>query len=334
MQNLAAPVGNAEDAAHPDGDPAGGPAAVAGGVRAAGRRAAAAGRWSTSATWRRATTGPRRRRTAAMYNGAPSVGVDVVKSRGFSTTAVAADGAGQVDEVQKTLPDGRPPGGGAQLGRAGRALGDRRGAYPLRGRPAHRAGRLPLPQLLAQHGDHRARAARLGAGLLRRRLRGRLHPQHHVAARPLAGHRHPHRRRHRGAREHRAPRGDGKGPLHRRARGHRRDRPRRRRHHLLHRRRLRPVGFMGGMAGQWFQPFALTIAFSVLVSLFVSFSLDPMLSAYWSDPPRAEHEKRWITRDARPLQRTGSTRRRAATSAWSAGRSTTGPTWWCWPRRR
>jgi HAE1 family hydrophobic/amphiphilic exporter-1 len=57
-----------------------------------------------------------------------------------------------------------------------------------------------------------------------------------------------------------------------------------------------PIGFMGGMAGQWFMPFALTIAFSVLVSLFVSFSLDPMLSAYWADPHKEEHEKAWITR--------------------------------------
>ena len=45
-----------------------------------------------------------------------------------------------------------------------------------------------------------------------------------------------------------------------------------------------PIAFMGGIAGQWFKPFALTIACSVLVSLFVSFSLDPMLSAYWPDP--------------------------------------------------
>src|SRR5213075_208390 len=36
-----------------------------------------------------------------------------------------------------------------------------------------------------------------------------------------------------------------------------------------------PVAFMYGVAGQWFKPFALTIASSVLVSLFVSFSLDP-----------------------------------------------------------
>ncbi|HEV8445684.1 MAG TPA: efflux RND transporter permease subunit [Gemmatimonadaceae bacterium] len=53
-----------------------------------------------------------------------------------------------------------------------------------------------------------------------------------------------------------------------------------------------PVGFMPGVAGQWFKPFALTIAAAVLVSLFVSFSLDPMLSAYWPDPQLEAHERR------------------------------------------
>src|SRR5436190_2091661 len=57
-----------------------------------------------------------------------------------------------------------------------------------------------------------------------------------------------------------------------------------------------PIGFMPGIGGQWFKPFALTIACSVLVSLFVSFSLDPMLSAYWADPHRLEHEKSRITK--------------------------------------
>jgi len=56
-----------------------------------------------------------------------------------------------------------------------------------------------------------------------------------------------------------------------------------------------PIAFMGGLAQQWFAPFALTIAASVLVSLFVSFSLDPMLSAYWPDPPRSGR-KWFITR--------------------------------------
>jgi HAE1 family hydrophobic/amphiphilic exporter-1 len=54
-----------------------------------------------------------------------------------------------------------------------------------------------------------------------------------------------------------------------------------------------PVAFMGGEAEQWFAPFALTIACSVLVSLFVSFSLDPMLSAYWPDP-HVPAEQRWF----------------------------------------
>ena len=58
-----------------------------------------------------------------------------------------------------------------------------------------------------------------------------------------------------------------------------------------------PIGFMSGLSGQWFKPFALTIACSVLVSLFVSFSLDPMLSAYWPDPELEEHQHRsWISR--------------------------------------
>jgi HAE1 family hydrophobic/amphiphilic exporter-1 len=57
-----------------------------------------------------------------------------------------------------------------------------------------------------------------------------------------------------------------------------------------------PVAFMGGFAGQWFKPFALTIAAAVLVSLFVSFSLDPMLSAYWPDPHVEKHERGFITR--------------------------------------
>jgi HAE1 family hydrophobic/amphiphilic exporter-1 len=57
-----------------------------------------------------------------------------------------------------------------------------------------------------------------------------------------------------------------------------------------------PIGFMPGIGGQWFKPFALTIACSVAVSLFVSFSLDPMLSAYWPDPHKLPHERGWITR--------------------------------------
>ncbi len=57
-----------------------------------------------------------------------------------------------------------------------------------------------------------------------------------------------------------------------------------------------PIAFMGGIAEQWFAPFALTIACSVLVSLFVSFSLDPMLSAVWHDPEATGERRTWLSR--------------------------------------
>ena len=49
-----------------------------------------------------------------------------------------------------------------------------------------------------------------------------------------------------------------------------------------------PVAFMGGIIGRIFFQFGVTVAFAVLVSLFVSFTLDPMLSSVWADP-EVEH---------------------------------------------
>jgi multidrug efflux pump subunit AcrB len=46
-----------------------------------------------------------------------------------------------------------------------------------------------------------------------------------------------------------------------------------------------PVAFMKGIVGKFFFPFGITVAVAVLVSLFVSFTLDPMLSSVWKDPP-------------------------------------------------
>jgi len=42
-----------------------------------------------------------------------------------------------------------------------------------------------------------------------------------------------------------------------------------------------PVGFMGGIVGRFMKSFGLTMAFAILVSLIVSFTLTPMLSARW-----------------------------------------------------
>ncbi|GAB4036984.1 MAG: hypothetical protein Fur0014_04260 [Rubrivivax sp.] len=62
-----------------------------------------------------------------------------------------------------------------------------------------------------------------------------------------------------------------------------------------------PVAFMPGVSGEWFRPFGLTVVASVLVSLFISFTLDPMLSAYWGDPPG--HDSAPKTGISRLLQR-------------------------------
>ena len=45
-----------------------------------------------------------------------------------------------------------------------------------------------------------------------------------------------------------------------------------------------PVGFMGGIIGRFFHQFGITVAAAVLLSMFISFTLDPMLSSIWPDP--------------------------------------------------
>ncbi len=46
-----------------------------------------------------------------------------------------------------------------------------------------------------------------------------------------------------------------------------------------------PIAFMSGIIGRFFFQFGVTVAVAVMVSLFVSFTLDPMLSSVWHDPP-------------------------------------------------
>ena len=50
-----------------------------------------------------------------------------------------------------------------------------------------------------------------------------------------------------------------------------------------------PVGFMGGIIGRFFHQFGLTVVSAVLISMFVSFTLDPMLSSIWRDPQAEGH---------------------------------------------
>src|SRR5690606_3607772 len=53
-----------------------------------------------------------------------------------------------------------------------------------------------------------------------------------------------------------------------------------------------PVAFMDGIMGRFFLQFGVTVSVAVLISLFVAFTLDPMLSSVWYDPASNPEAKR------------------------------------------
>ncbi|MFM1949485.1 MAG: Multidrug resistance protein MdtC, partial [Pseudomonadota bacterium] len=48
-----------------------------------------------------------------------------------------------------------------------------------------------------------------------------------------------------------------------------------------------PMAFMDGITGRLFFPFGITVVVAVMISLLVSFTLDPMLSSVWPEPAHA-----------------------------------------------
>mgnify|MGYP000866844454 CR=1 FL=1 len=83
-----------------------------------------------------------------------------------------------------------------------------------------------------------------------------------------------------------------------------------------------PVAFMGGIMGRFFYQFGITVGVAVLLSLYVSFTLDPMLSSRWYDPaadpkvPRTWFARKleWLNEQLDRLQTVLS-----ATLSWSLG---------------
>jgi HAE1 family hydrophobic/amphiphilic exporter-1 len=77
-----------------------------------------------------------------------------------------------------------------------------------------------------------------------------------------------------------------------------------------------PVAFMSGIMGRFFLQFGVTVAVAVLISLFVSFTLDPMMSSVWYDPAANPNAKRGpfgrlVARFDRFFERLSQTYRRA-----------------------
>jgi multidrug efflux pump subunit AcrB len=54
-----------------------------------------------------------------------------------------------------------------------------------------------------------------------------------------------------------------------------------------------PIGLMGGVIGQFFKPFGITVAAAMLISLLVARTLSPVLAVYWIKPkikPKSQHQ--------------------------------------------
>ena len=52
-----------------------------------------------------------------------------------------------------------------------------------------------------------------------------------------------------------------------------------------------PVGLMGGVVGQFFKPFGLTVSAAVITSLLVARTLSPLLAVYWLKPTPSRSKK-------------------------------------------
>jgi HAE1 family hydrophobic/amphiphilic exporter-1 len=223
--------------------------------------------------------------SAALNNGQRMLAVDIVKVQGANTIAAADAARTEMADLQKVLP----PDVKLTVIRDS-STGIRNSVTNVQ-HTVLEGGVLTIVIVFLFLASWRSTVITgltlpiAGARHLRGPARRRLHVERDEPDGALAFHRASHRRRHCGARKHHAPRRHGQGSPPRRAGRHRRDRARRPRHHALHRCRVfLPVAFMGGIIGRFFLQFGLTIAVAVLISLFVSFTLDPMLSSIWFDP--------------------------------------------------
>ncbi len=94
-----------------------------------------------------------------------------------------------------------------------------------------------------------------------------------------------------------------------------------------------PVAFMGGIIGRFFLQFGITVSAAVLISLFVSFTLDPMLSSVWYDPAaHGRHGRGPFAASPVGSSAASTPCRTAMAVCWAGACATAG--WCCWPRWR
>ncbi len=181
----------------------------------------------------RVEDGIEEQRSSSLLDGEPALGMQIQKQTGANTVEVADHVKQGLASLQAEMPTGR-----RFARRPGQldlhpGLGERRHHHADPGRHPDGAGGFLFPEQLAQHGHHRGDAAHLRHQRLHHHAPAGLHPEHDDADGAVARHRHAHRRRHRGAREHRPPHGTRQRPHDGGHRGHGGNRPRRHGHDLL-----------------------------------------------------------------------------------------------------
>jgi multidrug efflux pump subunit AcrB len=232
--------------------------------------------------------------SAALLNGKPVVGFEIVRSRG----------AGEVGRRRRRARRAGQAAGRAPRHRVTEAFNfvdpvvenfDGSMWLLYRRRGARRAGGLAVPARLARH---LVSATALPLSVIPTfavmYLFGfTLNVVTLLSA--VAGGRHPGRRRHRRDREHHAPPAHGQDALPGGDGGGRRDRPGGDRHHLHADRRVPAHRLHERRAGKFFVQFGWTAAIAVFFSLVVARMLTPMMAAYILKPPKKDHhEPRWL----------------------------------------
>ncbi len=246
----------------------------------------------------------------AAYRGVPALGVDVVKVQDTNTVAVARALRAEIERTES-----RAGGAGRRACRLARQLaldrraGRRRAAHADRGRAADRRDRFPVPELLALNRHHGLTLPISVIGtfavihafgftlntmtLLALSLAiGILIDDAIVVRENITRHLHM-------GKSHARAAIDGTEEIGLAVLATT----------LSIVAVFLPVAFMGGIIGRFFLEFGVTVAVAVLISLFVSFTLDPMLSSVWYDPasqPNAERGPlgRLVARFDRGFERT------------------------------
>ncbi len=158
-------------------------------------------------------------------------------------------------------------------------LDPRRRPHAARGGGAGGSGGDPVPADLARLDHSASRRAGLDRRHLRLHARLRLLDQRAVAVRAGARHRHRRRRRHRRGRERGAQHRGGPGAARGDAQGHVGGDRTDHRHRAGALRRVRADRLHQRLTGEFYRQFALTIAFSTVISAFNSLTLSPALAA-------------------------------------------------------